>query len=102
MVQTGEDGLDGLVRSEGGGVDGEAGEAGIERVAAGEAELGGGGIFENRACDVLQHAAVEEGGEGGVEEDGEGAWGLLEKEAVGEVFRGSAAEGKDGVGEAEG
>jgi len=106
-VQTGEDGLDGLVRSKGGGVDGEAGETGVKRVATGETDLGGGGIREDGAGDgwiteVLEHAAVEEGGKGGVEEDGEGAGGLFEEEAVGEVFRGSATKGQDGIGEAEG
>ena len=85
-----------------GGDDGEAGEAAVERVAAFEAELGGGGVGEDWAGDVLQHASVEEGWEGCVEEDGEGAGGLLEEEAVGEVFRGSATEGEDGVGAGEG
>src|SRR5882757_1664281 len=51
---------------------------------------------------MLKHAAVEEGGEGSVEEDGEGGGGLFEEEAVGEFFRGSAAEGEDGVVLAEG
>src|ERR1700733_10628156 len=71
-------------------------------MAALEAELGGGGVCEDGARDLLKHAAVEEGGEGGVEEDGEGGGGLLEEEAVGEVFGGSAAEGEDDVAVAEG
>ena len=76
-------------------------------MAVGEAKLGGGGVREDGTGDggiteVLQHAAVEEGGEGRVEEDGEGAGGLLEEEAVGELFGGSAAEGEDGVGAGEG
>src|SRR5260370_12258777 len=50
----------------------------------------------------MKYAAVEEGGEGGVEEDGEGGGGLFEEEAVGELFRGAAAEGEDGVVLAEG
>jgi len=107
LIQGGEDGGDGLLRGEGGGVDGEAGEAGVEGVAPGEAELGLGGVREDGTGDgwiteVLKHAAVEEGWEWGVEEDGEGGWGLLEEEAVGEVFGGAAAEGEDGVGVAEG
>jgi len=102
LVQAGEDGCDCFVRGKGGGVDGEAGEAGVEGVAAGETELGCGGVFEEGAADVLQHAAIEEGGEGGVEEDSEGGRGLLEEETVGEVLGGSAAEGEDGVGLAEG
>jgi len=102
VVQGGENGCDCFVRGEGGGVDGEAGEAGVERVTAGEAELGCCGVFEDGAADVLQHAAIEEGGEGGVEEDGEGGRGLLEEETVGEVLGGSAAEGEDGIGLAEG
>ncbi len=107
MIQGGEDGGDGLLRGEGGGVDGEAGETGVEGVAAGKAELGLGWVREDRtgegwSAEILKHAAVEEGGEGGVEEDGEGGGGLLEEEAVGEVFGGSAAEGEDGVGVAEG
>ena len=85
-----------------GGDDGEACEAAVERVAAFEAELSGGGVGEDGSGDVLQHASVVEGGEGGVEEDGEGAGGLLEEETVGEVFRGATAEGEDGVGAGEG
>jgi hypothetical protein len=102
LVQTGEDGLDGLIRGEGACVDGEAGDACVEGVTTVEAELGGGGVFKDRASNVLEHAAVEQGGERGVEKDGEGAGGLLEKEAVREVFRGSAAEGEDGVGAGQG
>lgn len=86
VVQTGEEGVDGLVGGEVGGVDSEVGEAAVEGVTLGEAELGGGGVFEDGTGDVLEHAAVEEGGEGSVEEDGEGSGGLLEQEAVGEVF----------------
>jgi len=92
-----EDGVDGLVGCEVGGVDGEVGEATVEGVAFVEAELGGGGVFEDGTGDVLQHAAVEEGGEGGVEEDGEGGGGLFEEEAVGELFGCASAEGEDGV-----
>ena len=91
-----------MVGGEVGGVDGEVGEAAVEGVAFVEAELGGGGVGEDGAGDVLQHAAVEEGGEGGVEEDGEGGGGLFEEEAVGELFGGSSAEGEDGVVVAEG
>jgi len=80
-----------------GGGDREASHAAVEGVATLEAELGGGGIFEDGARDVLQYAAVEEGGEGRVEEDGEGGGSLLEEEAVGEVFGGSTAEGEDDV-----
>jgi hypothetical protein len=98
----GEDGFDGLVGGEVGGVNGEGGEAAVEGMAVGEAELGGGGVFQDRAGYVLKHAAVEEGGERGVEEDGEGAGGLLEEEAVGELFGRAAAEGEDGVGAGEG
>lgn len=101
-VQTGKNGFDGLVRGQVCRVDGKAGETAIEGVATVEAELGCGRVFEDRAGDVLQHAAVEEGGEGSVKEDGEGAGSLLEKEAVGKVFGGSSAEGQDGIGEAEG
>ncbi len=97
-----EDGVDGLVGGQVGGVDGEVGETSVEGMALLEAELGCGGVGEDRAGDVLQHAAVEEGGEGGVEEDGEGGRGLFEKEAVGELFRRAAAEGEDGVVLAEG
>ena len=50
----------------------------------------------------LHHAAVEEGGEGRVEEDGGGCGGLLEEEAVGEDLRGATAEGEYDVGAAEG
>ncbi len=85
-----------------GGVDGEVGEAAVEGVAPGEAELGGGGVGEDGAGYVLQHAAIEEGGERGVEEDGEGVRGLFEEKAVGELFGGAAAEGEDGVVLAEG
>jgi hypothetical protein len=90
-----EEGVDGLVGGEVGGVDGEVGEAAVEGMAFGEAELSGGGIFEDGASNVLQHAAVEEGGEGCVEEDGEGGGGLFEEEAVGEAFRSASAEGYD-------
>ncbi len=48
LVQGGEDGFDGALRGEVGGVDGETGEAGVERMPVGEAELGGGGVFEDR------------------------------------------------------
>src|ERR1700677_1128168 len=71
-------------------------------MAVGEAKLGGGGVFEDRTGDVLQHAAVEESGEGRVEKDGEGAGGLLEEETVGKLFGGSTAEGQDGVRAAKG
>jgi len=97
----GEECVNGLVGSLVGGGDGEVGEAAVERVAAFEAELGGGGVFEDGTGDVLQHAAVEEGGEGCVEEDGEGAGSLFEEETVGEVFWRAAAQGEDVVGEAE-
>ncbi len=97
-----EECVDGLVGGEVGGVDGEIGEAAVEGMAFLEAKLGGGGVGEDGAGYVLQHAAVEEGGEGGVEEDGEGGGCLLEEEAVGEFFRGAAAEGEDGVVLAEG
>jgi hypothetical protein len=46
--------------------------------------VGGGGVGEDGPGYVLEDAAVEEGGEGSVEEDGEGAGGLFEEEAVGE------------------
>jgi hypothetical protein len=101
LRQTAEEGVDSLFGGLVGGVDGEVGEAAVEGVALIEAELGGGGVFEDGAGYVLQHAAVEEGGEGGVEEDGEGGGGLLEEEAVGEFLRGTAAEGEDGVVAAE-
>ena len=93
---------DGLVRGLGGGVDGDAGQAPVERMAARVADLGGLGVGEVGAADVLQHAAVEEGWKGGVEEDGEGGGGLLEEEAIGEFFGCAAAEGEDGLGPAEG
>jgi len=97
LHEAAEEGVDGLVGGLAGGVDCEVGEAAVEGVAFLEAELGGGGVFEDRASDVLQHATVEEGGEGGVEEDGEGGGSLFEEEAVGEFFGSSAAKGKDGV-----
>jgi hypothetical protein len=84
-----------------GRIDSEAGEAAVEGMAAGEAELGGGGVFEYGTCDVLQHASIEEGGEGSVEKDGEGGGGLLEKETVGEVFRGSTSQSENGIAEGE-
>jgi hypothetical protein len=93
--------LYGLARGLVGGVDGEVGETAVERVALLEALLGGGGVCENRAGDVLQHAAVEEGGEGSVEEDGVGGGGLFEEEAVGELFRGSTSKRENGVVAAE-
>jgi len=71
-------------------------------MAAREAELGRRGIFQNRAGDVLQHAAVEEGGEGCVEEDGEGGGGLLDEEAVGELLGCAAAQREDSVVAGEG
>ena len=101
-VHSGEDGIYGFVGGLGGGIDGEARQAAVERVAAGEALLGGDGVLEDGAADVLQHAAVVEGGEGSVEEDGEGAGGLLDEESVGELFGRAAAECEDGLGAAEG
>ncbi len=108
-----EDGGSGLFGREEGGIDGEAGEAAVEGVAGVEAALSGLGISEvgavgvagGRSCagiECLEHAAVEEGAEGGVEEDGEGAGGLLEEEAVGEGLGCAAAEGEDDVGLPEG
>ncbi len=94
--------LDCLVWTVVGGFDGEVGETAVEGVALLEAELGGDRVGEDGAGDVLQHAAVEEGGKGCVEEDGEGCGGLFEEEAVGELFGGSTAEGKDGAVLAEG
>ena len=94
--------VDGLVGGLVGGGDGEVGQAAVEGVAFGEALLGGGRVSEDGAGDVLEHAAIEEGGEGGVEEDGEGGGGLLEEEAVGELFGCATAEGEDGVVVAEG
>ena len=85
-----------------GGVDGEVGEAAVEGVAFGEALFGGGGVGKDGAGYILEHAAVVEGGEGGVEEDGEGSGGLFEEEAVGELFGGASAQGEDGVVVAEG
>jgi len=102
-----EDGGGGFRGGAAGGIDGEAGEAAVERVAEVEAGACGLGIAEVGAVDVagggdrdggvegLKHAAVEEGGEGGVEEDGEGAGGLFEQEAIGEGFGGATAEGED-------
>ena len=99
--------MDRLVGVEVGGIDGEVGEAAVEGVALLEAMQGGGGIGEDGAgqgwiAEVLEHAAVEEGGEWGVEEDGEGAGSLFEEKAVGELFGGASAEGEDGVVGAEG
>ena len=70
-------------------------------MAGGEAGLGGGGVGEDGAggcgiAEVLEHAAVEEGGEGCVEEDGEGGRGLFEEEAVGQALGGASAEGDYG------
>ena len=98
LAQGGEDGVDGLLWGEVGGVDGELREAGVERAAPGEAKFSGGGVLEDGAGDVLEHAAVEEGGKWGVEEDGEGPGRLLKKKAVGEFFGSASAEGEDGVG----
>ena len=101
MTEAQQERVDGLVGSEICAVDGEVGEAAVEGMALVETELSGGGVGEDRAGYVLQHAAVEEGGEWGVEEDGEGGGCLLEEEAVGEFFRGTTAEGQDGVVAAE-
>ena len=84
-----------------------AGEAAVERLAAGEAGGGFRGGGEDGAdvvggAEALEHAAVEEGFEGGFEEEDDGAGGLFEEELVGELLGGAAAEGEDGVGEAEG
>jgi len=92
-----EEGFDGLGGCLVGGGDGERGHSAVEGMAVLEAELGGDGVLEDWAADVLQHAAVEEGGKRRVEEDGEGCGGLLEEEAVGEVFRGASAQCEDDV-----
>lgn len=97
VVQGEKDGVDGGLSSEVGGVERELGEAGVEGVAAGEALFGGGGILEDRACNVLKHAAVEESGKGSVEEDGEGSWSLLDKKTIGEFFGGASTESEDGI-----
>ena len=72
--------------------------------AAGSARLGRAAARRARRCagvDGLQHAAVEEGGEGRVEEDGGGGGGLLEQQAVGEGLGCASAEGEDDVAAAE-
>lgn len=102
LRQRQQEGVDGLAGGLVGGVDGEVGKAAVEGMSLAEAELGGDGVCEDGAGYVLEDAAVEEGGEGCVEEDGEGGGGLLEQEAVGEFFGGSPAEGEDGVVVAEG
>ena len=102
LCQGEEERVDSLAGGLAGGVDGEVGEAAVEGMALVEAKLGGGGIGEDWTGDVLQHAAVEEGGEGSVEEDGEGGGSLFEEETVGELFGGASAEGEDGVVVAEG
>jgi hypothetical protein len=71
-------------------------------MTGGEAKLCGVRICEDGSGDVLQHAAVEEDGEGRVEEDGEGRGGLFEQKAVGQAFGSSAAEGEHGIGVTEG
>jgi hypothetical protein len=102
LVKLLEESFHGLAGGLVGGVNGEVGEAAVEGVAFLEALLGCGGVCEDGAGYVLEHAAVKEGGEGCIEEDGEGGGGLLEEEAVGQLFGGSAAEGEDGVVAAEG
>jgi len=102
LCQHQEEGVDGLVDGLVCGFEGEVGEAAVEGMALLESELGCGGVFEDRAGYVLEHAAIEEGGEWGVEEDGEGGGGLLEEETVGELFGGSTAEGEDGAVATEG
>ena len=95
-----------LFRAQGRSVDGDPGHATVEGVAEVEARLSGVRVAEVGSVGVaggctgswvegLQHAAVEEGGEGGVEKDGEGAGGLLQEEAVGESLGSSATEGED-------
>ena len=49
----------GLLGSEGGGVDGDAGEMDVEGMAAGEAVLRGFGIVEDGALNILEDAPVE-------------------------------------------
>jgi hypothetical protein len=85
------------------GGDGVTGEAAEERLTGVVAGLGFGGGGDDRA-DVfrggegLQHAAVEEGGEGCVEMDDDGAGSLFEEKAVGQLVKCAAAEGEDGGG----
>ena len=83
------------------------GKTAVDGMAKAEASLGGGGIGEVGTIDDaggegLEHAAVEEGREGGIEEDGDGAGSLLDEEAVAEGFGRAAAEGEYGVRAGEG
>src|SRR5208283_1685333 len=64
---------------------------------------GGGGLGAvGRGVEGLHHAAVEERGEGRVEEDSGGGGGLLQEEAVGEDLGRSSAECEDEVVAAKG
>jgi hypothetical protein len=102
LIQGSEESFYGLLGGEVGGFDGEPRQTGVEGMTPGEAELGGDGVFKDRAGDVLEHTAVEESREGGIEEDGEGVWSLFEEEAIREFFRGASAEGQDGVAATQG
>ena len=102
-----EDSRHGLRWSEDRGFEGVTGDAAIERPAKmesrfcrlGVGEVGAGG---GQGVEGLEQAAVEESGERSVEEDGDGAWGLLDKEPVAEGFGSAAAESDDGVRSREG
>jgi len=104
-----DDLLGGVCGGEIRGGDGETSESAVEGLAGFETCFGFGGGGQDGADvlgggEALEHAAVEEGLEGGVEVDDEGAGGLFEEEAIGEFFGGSAAEGQDrgGAGESVG
>src|SRR5579871_2686264 len=98
LIQGREDSFDGVFRGKVGRIDGEARKTRVERVPVSEAELRGCRVLENRAGNVLKHAAVEEGREGGVQKDGEGTGGLLKQEPVRQAFRGAAAQCEDRIG----
>src|SRR5690242_1463285 len=70
LVQTGEDCIHCLAGVEGRGVYRQTSQTPVQRAAVFEAKLSSGGIREYRTRDCLQHTAIEENLEWGVEEDG--------------------------------
>lgn len=102
LGQVGADGVDALLGCKDGGVDDVVCEPEVVRAAEVEAFAGAVGVGEDGTVCGLKEAAVVEGGEGGVEEDGVGAGSLLEEETVGELLGRAAAEGEDDVMHGEG
>jgi len=95
MLEFPEEELNCFLGSEVSGFDGKASQTGVQGMTCREAGLGGVGVGEDWAGSALEHAPVKENGEGRVEEDGEGAGGLLKEEAVGEALWYATAECDD-------